>query len=443
VKSTLKSSRQIMFMPRFAGIARVWVLTMMTGAAPLSLGAQECPDPAALTRGFSGAQATVRFLADDALQGRLAGTPGERCAGDFIAARFRELALKPGGEAGSFFQQFPLASVLNPHALSGTGRNVIALLEGSDLALKDEWIIVGAHYDHLGHGELGSMATGAEKAAIHNGADDNASGVAVMLEVARWLKAARPARSIAFIAFSGEESGLLGSAHFAAHSTIDLKRTRAMINLDMVGRLGAGPLIIYGAGTATEWQDILAAVTSAERVPFRAQAEGTGPSDHTSFYLKDIPVLHFFTNVHTDYHKPSDDWERIDRPGLERVTAVVTGVARRIAGREQVLTLVRGVGRPPAPAGQRLAYNTYLGTVPDFAPVPRGVPLSGVTSGSPADKAGLKGGDIVIRFDNDEIADLEGMTEGLRKRKPGDSVRVTVLRDGKELVVTAVLGTRN
>jgi hypothetical protein len=420
---------------------RIYVLTLAALAAPLVTQAQTCPDAARLTRGLSGPFATVRFLADDALQGRLAGSPGERCAGDFIAARFRQLGLNPGGTDGTFFQSFPLASILNPHATGESGRNVIALLEGSHPTLKQEWIVIGAHYDHLGHGEFGSLS--AEKNLIHNGADDNASGVAVVLEAARRLKAARPARSIAFIAFSGEESGLLGSDHFATRPTIDLSRAKAMINMDMVGRLGAGPLIVYGTGTATEWDEILAAASAAEGVTYKGLPEGFGPSDHTSFYRKDIPVLHFFTNAHMDYHKPSDDWDKIDAAGLERVAGVVTRVAQRVAGESPPITLVRGVGTPAPPAGERRGNNSYLGTIPDFKPVPRGVPLSGVTPGSPADKAGIKGGDVIIRFDTDEITNLQGMTNALGKRKPGDSVMVTVLRDGKELVVKAVLGSRN
>jgi hypothetical protein len=422
-------------------LTRLFPAVVLLQLTTLSAHAQNCPDPAPITQGFSGPIAIVRYLADDALEGRLAGSLGERCAGDFIAARFREIGLVAGGVSVSFFQDVPLASVVNPHAAGMTGRNVIGFLPGSDPQLRHEWIVVGAHYDHLGHGEHGSTA-GASTNSIHNGADDNASGVAVLIEVARRLRASRPARSIAFIAFTGEESGNLGSSRFAAQPTIDLSRTRAMLNLDMVGRLGRGPVIVYGTGTAGEWDSIVTAATGAEGVSFKAQPEGYGPSDHTSFYLKDIPVLHFFTNVHGDYHKPTDDWQRIDVEGLAKVAAVVSRVAQAAASKTQAISLVRGAGRPRSIQGETRGYGAYLGTIPDFSPVPRGVLLSGVTAGSPADKAGIKAGDVIVRLDREEIAGLQAMTDALRSRKPGDKVSVTVLRDGSELTVTAQLGSR-
>jgi peptidase M28-like protein/PDZ domain-containing protein len=438
VESELPSAGygHLMMESRLAWFDRRGILPLVLLLAPTALLAQRCPDANPLTPAAPPI-ATVRYLADDALEGRLAGSPGERCAGDYIAAQFRLIGLEKGGTENSYYQPFPLASALNPHAPAGTGRNVIGFLRGSDPRLRDEWVIVGAHYDHLGHGEFGSTAPG----AIHNGADDNASGVAALLDVAERLTRERPARSVAFLAFSGEESGILGSTHFTNQPTLDLNRVRAMLNMDMVGRLGTGTLIIYGTGTAKEWDTIVREATAAERVEFRAQPEGYGPSDHTAFYTKDIPVLHFFTNAHADYHKPSDDWARIDSAGLERVARVVSRVARAVAGSGAPITLVQGAGRPPA-AGGTSGYVTYLGTVPDFQPVPYGVKLSGVTPGSPADQAGIRAGDVIIRFDKEEVGTLEAMTVALRKREPGDSVRITVLRDGKEVVLTAVLGRR-
>lgn len=416
------------------------ILLVLLAATSSSVFAQECPNVARLTAGHSGVMATVRYLADDALAGRLAGSPGERCAGDFIAQRFATLGLKPAGTDGTFFQTFPLASTLNPHAPQGSGRNVIGLLEGADPQLKNEFVVVGAHYDHLGMGLFGSTSSG-QQPAIHNGADDNASGVAALLDIAARLSRTRPARSVLFMAFSGEESGLLGSMHFANHPTLQLTNARAMINLDMVGRLGAGPLIVYGIGTATEWEKLVRDAAAAANTNVTLNPDGYGASDHTSFYLKDIPVLHFFTNVHGDYHKPSDDWQKIDAAGIAKVSAIVTAVARQAADKQTTLTLVKGVGRPPTPAGSG-GYGAYLGTIPDFSPVPRGVRLSGVRENSPAAAAGLTAGDIIIRFDDVEIKDLQGMTDALRQRKPGESVKITVLRDGKEVVVSAVFGRR-
>jgi hypothetical protein len=385
--------------------------------------------------------ATVRFLADDALEGRLAGSPGERCAGDFIAARFRQLGLEGAGPDGSYFQPVPLASAINPHGTGGTGRNVAALIEGADPRLRDEYVVIGAHYDHLGRGGFGSLAPD-QPHAIHNGADDNASGVAALLYAAASLsQGPRPARSVLFIAFTGEESGLLGSAHFTRQPAVPLGRMKAMLNMDMVGRLGAGPLIVYGVETAGEWRALLEARAREAGVTLALRGEGYGPSDHTSFYSNDVPVLHFFTNTHADYHKPTDDWEQVDARGLERVAQLVTGMTRSLAAPATVITLRRGAGEPPRSAGGS-GYGAYLGTVPDFAPVERGVLLGGVTAGSPGDRAGLRKGDILIRLGGKDVKDLEGFTEALRAHRPGDEVEVVVLRAGREVAVRAVLGRR-
>lgn len=412
--------------------------------APGLAAAQTCPDPATLTKGLSLPMSAVRFLADDALAGRLAGSDGERCAGDYIAGEFRRLGLRPGGENGTFFQSLPLASVINPHATGGTGRNVIATLEGSDSTLKREWVVVGAHYDHLGEGGIaGSLAPGVKE--IHNGADDNASGVAAVLRVAQQLAAGpRPARSVAFIAFTGEEAGLLGSAHYAAHPTTGADRMVAMLNLDMVGRLGAGPLIVYGVGTAEEWSTLLEPAAARAGVAIATRNEGYGPSDHTSFYVKDVPVLHFFTNTHSDYHKPGDDWEKIDIKGLSSVAAIVSDLTVAAANRRPALTLKRGAGEPPRQAsGANAGYGAWLGSVPDFTPVERGVKLSGVTPGSPADTAGIRTGDIVLGIGTHDVPDLQAMTDALRAYKPGEVVDVQVLRGTERLALRVTLGDRS
>lgn len=416
---------------------------ILVGAATPDLLGQECPDPSQITAGHQGAIATVRYLADDALGGRLAGSPEERCAGDYIAQRFAALGLKPAGANGTYFQEFELASVVNPHAPKGTGRNILALLEGSDPQLKNEYVIVGAHYDHLGQGLFGSTSK-EQQPAIHNGADDNASGVAAMLDIAeRMVKGRRPARTVVFMAFSGEESGLLGSAYFANNPTFPLTSAKAMMNLDMVGRLGQGPLIVYGIGTAAEWEKLVSDAAAREKVSVTLQTDGYGASDHTSFYLKDIPVLHFFTNVHGDYHNPGDDWEKIDAAGMKKVSAIVTALASQVANKQTVITLQKGAGKPPAPVGSSGGgYGAYLGTVPDFSPVKYGVKLSGVRENSPAQKAGLQSGDIIIRMDEKEVADLQAMTDALRTKQPGDVITIVVQRDGKEVALQATLGRR-
>ena len=410
---------------------------------PSALSAQTCPDPAALTSGASLPLSAVRYLADDALKGRLAGSDGERCAGEFIAREFARIGLKPQGDDGTFFQSLDLASVLNPHAPGGTGRNVIAVLEGADPELKREWVVVGAHYDHLGEGGgPNSLAPG--ESAIHNGADDNASGIAAVLWVAERLAAGpRPARSVAFIAFTGEESGLLGSAHFMKQPTTGADPIVGMINLDMVGRLNGGTLLVFGVGTAVEWNALLEPVAARAGVTIATKSDGYGPSDHTSFYLKDVPVLHFFTNTHGDYHKPSDDWDKIDPKGLTAVASIVADVAAAAANSRPKLTLVRGAGEPPKPvSGASRGYGAWLGSVPDFTPVERGVKLSGVTKGSPAEAAGIRAGDILVGLGPHDVADLQGMTDALRAHKPGDVVDVQVLRGGERLSLKVTLGSR-
>ncbi len=434
--------------------ATAWLAAaLLTGAGPWDLAlAQEtdphdppesgagetlvCPTPPAATA--VDPAVVGGYLAADNLEGRLAGSPGARCAGDFIARQFELIGLEPAGEDGTFFQPLPLASSINPHAPSGTGRNVVALLRGDDPDRRSEVVIIGAHYDHLGRGPFGSLEPDANE--IHNGADDNASGVAAMLEAAdRLAHRHPPARSILFIAFTGEEFGLLGSAHYTRSPTIPLERAVAMLNLDMVGRLGSGPLIVYGVDTAAEWEELVSGTAAELGVEVAFNGSGYGPSDHTSFYSSEIPVLHFFTNVHSEYHKPSDDWELIDVEGLFAVSGLVAGIAERVAERPTRLTLQWTEAPPPAREG---GYGAYLGTVPDFAPVDFGVRLSGVRAGSPAEQAGMQKGDVLIRFDGEEIEDLYVFTDALRSHAPGDTVEVVVLREGEEVPLVAVLGSR-
>ena len=421
------------------GLAGVPAAYAQPTSADVTDAAEPPSCPAAPSEDPADPAGAVRYLADDALEGRLAGSEGAWCAGTFIAERFERLGLEPEGEDGGYFQELPLASAINPHAPSGNGRNVVALLPGADPALAAEVVILGAHYDHLGWGPFGSLSP--ESREIHNGADDNASGVAALLSAAgRLAVGPRPARSILFLAFTGEEFGLLGSSYYVGHPVRPLEKTVAMLNMDMVGRLEGDPLIVYGTGTAAEWEELISAAVAVGDVEVAFQDSGYGPSDHTSFYSNEVPVLHFFTNVHGDYHKPSDDVERIDFAGLERVAALVADVALRVADRPMGLTLLRT--EAPPPASQEGGYGPYLGTVPDFAPVDYGVRLSGVRAGSPAEGAGMQAGDVIVRFGGTDIADLYAFTDALRAHSTGDTVTVVVLRDGEELALLAVLGER-
>ncbi len=409
---------------------------------PSAQGTTTCPAPAGLVRDLEHPLAAVRYLSDDQLQGRLAGTEGERCTAEYIAREFARIGLEPvtpGGAGGGYFQTVELQSAVNPHAPEGTGTNVIGILEGSDPARRSEAVVLGAHHDHLGLGEMfGSLADAPGE--VHNGADDNASGVGALLAVAEALAASPPARTVVFVTFSGEEAGLLGSSRYVQDPSVPVERTVGMVNLDMVGRLAGQPLIVNGTGTAEEWNEILDAVERAEGIPLARSPEGYGPSDHTSFYARDVPVLHYFTNVHGQYHRPEDDWELIDRAGLERVTLLVEATIRAVADRPERLTHVAGAGAPQTMASS--GNRAYLGTIPDFAPVDFGVRLSGVTDGSPADEGGLRAGDVLIRLGPFEIEDLYVMTDALDQLEAGAEVEATVVRDGEELTFMVRLRER-
>ena len=329
-------------------------------------------------------------------------------------------------------------------------QNVVALLPGADPLLADEYVIVGAHYDHLGFGGDGSLAP--DSRDVHNGADDNASGTAAVIEIARALtEGPRPDRSVLFIAFTGEERGLWGSALFVAQPTIDLESTVAMLNLDMVGRVVDDAVTIFGFGTAAEWDEVVDAANAAiaEPLDIAKAPDGYGASDHSSFYGEGIPVLHFFSNTHADYHRPSDDWPKINADGVERVTQLTAEVVRRVAkGGATAVELIPIQQEQPSPAvsaepsSSSRGYGPYLGTIPDMTPRDFGLRLTGVREGSPAAEAGLRPGDVVVEFDGKEIADIYAYTYALRAKEPGDEVVIVVERDGERVTATAVLGER-
>ena len=428
------------------GVLGLAVLAVATLVFPRSATAQEaigCPVPAGIVGELTEPMAAVRYLADDGLEGRLSGSTGERCAADYVAQEFQRIGLAPGGVAGSYLQPIELQSAVAAHAPdSGAGANVIGILEGSDPELSSQAVVLGAHHDHLGQGEVFGSLAGPEDGSddIHNGADDNASGVGALIAVAEALAQSPPARTVVFVTFSGEELGLLGSAHYARNPVIPLDQTVAMLNLDMVGRLGDESLIVNGTGTAEEWNPILDTLEAEHGIPLARSPDGFGPSDHTSFYAQGVPVLHFFTNVHGEYHSPGDHWDLIDRIGLERVTSLVEAVLRSVADRPASVTYVAGAGTQPEE--QTGGYGAYLGTIPDFAPVDFGVRLSGVSGGSPAEEVGMEGGDILIGLGGFEIGDLYALTDALRALEPGTAVEATFLRDGQEMTLLVTLRER-
>lgn len=317
--------------------------------------------------------------------------------------------------------------------------NVIGVIDGEG-PLADETVIIGAHYDHVGRGGPNSLAPGSTE--VHNGADDNASGTSALIELARRFgeraQKSKPARRIVFIAFTGEEMGLLGSERYCKSPLYPLDKTVAMLNMDMVGRLKEDKLIIYGTGTSSRWEPELKKANEGIDLKLIFKPEGFGPSDHSSFYAKKIPVLHFFTGEHSDYHRPSDDWEKINFEGMARVTELIEKVAIETvtAPQRPDYVEVKGTGGPI-----RSGNRPYVGTIPEFGNEDPGYSISGVAPGSPGDKGGLKGGDRIIKMGGHKITNLDDYDAALRRFAPGTEVEFVVVRgkDKEEVTLKVTL----
>jgi hypothetical protein len=425
--------------------SRLFAISFLLAAAAAPAAAQRAvPVPQDLV-------ADIKFLSDSSLGGRLTGTAGADSAASYLARRFAAVGLQPS--RGGWFQDFPMHASApgsrQGQAEGARGRNVIGIYPGVDTALRSEVVIVGAHYDHLGGGNFGSLdpdSTG----RVHNGADDNASGTAALVQIARHLKTMPPRRTVVFIAFAGEELGLLGSSWYVKNPVYELDKTVAMINLDMVGRLRDKRLIVYGTATATEFPALLDSLNWYQGFDLRKQGDGYGPSDQSSFYAAKLPVLHLFTDLHADYHRTTDDWDKLNFEGLARVAEFTAGIASALAGRTTPLTFV-DVPQPShmalvSPGGNgevTPGYGAYLGTIPDMTENPGGVRLMGVRSGSPADSAGLEAGDIIIKIGDHDVPDLQAMTVALRSYKPGDSAIIVFRRDDQTVTSKATFGSRN
>ena len=324
-----------------------------------------------------------------------------------------------------------------------TVHNVGAYLEGET----GEYVIVGAHYDHLGLGEQYSMAP-SMAGTVHPGADDNASGTAGVLELAHWFaREPKHKRGILFLTFAGEELGLLGSSYYVNHPVLPLANAVAMINMDMIGRVRDRKIYVGGVGTGTSFADLLKeAGLRHDFVTDVTERAGYGSSDHTSFTTKQVPVLFFFSGLHADYHKPSDTWDKIDAPDAVRLLELIADITGRLAadnGRPQFVR-VADVHAPAADenahSGKVSGYGPDFGSIPDFTEIPNGVRFADVRPGSPAAKAGLKGGDILVEFDGKPIQNLYDFTYALRAKKPGQEVLVKVLR-GTQTIEAKVLLT--
>lgn len=375
-------------------------------------------------------QEDVAFLADDALEGRQTGTAGEQKAAEYIAKRFQDLGLHAKGTDG-FFQTFSFKPKTDPHQEVNytvkdgdstiTGTNVVAYIDNK----AENTIIIGAHYDHLGYGAEGSLYRG--ERAIHNGADDNASGVAVLLNLAKRLMKGNINNNYLFITFSGEEMGLLGSNYFVKNPTIDTKKANYMINMDMVGRLKKdSTLAVYGVGTSPIFKQTLKA--NNNRFKLVQKESGVGPSDHTSFYNADIPVLHFFTGQHEDYHKPSDDTERLHFNGMQVISNYIYEIVSDLDNNGKLPFRKTKNESEDVPR-----FKVGLGVIPDYLYDGKGMRIDGISEDKPAQKAGLQRGDVVVKLGEIEVIDMTTYMIGLSKFEEGDITKVIVERDGKEV----------
>lgn len=318
-------------------------------------------------------------------------------------------------------------------------KNVLAVVPGSG-SLAEETLIVGAHYDHVGLGGAGSGSLAPWTRDVHNGADDNASGAAALIEVARMI-AGQPrtnSRRIVFMAFTGEEKGLLGSAHYVDHPVFPLEKTVAMVNMDMVGRLKEDKLTVFGTGTSSSFDALIEGLNKKYNFNLKKDPAGEGPSDHQSFYQKKIPVFHFFTGTHNDYHRPSDDADKVNVTGMRRVAEMVAEVVNHLATIDERPDYLVVKSRAKIEHSDRP--RPVMGTIPDYAADVEGCRLEGVREDGPAARGGLKAGDIVVKMGENRVGSVEDYDLALRKFQPGEKVKVTVKRDDKTLELEVTLG---
>ncbi|MBS1550169.1 MAG: M20/M25/M40 family metallo-hydrolase [Bacteroidetes bacterium] len=370
-------------------------------------------------------QSSISYLASDALKGRLAGSEGEKKAADFIASKLKKLGLK------TQILPFEYETKLNPHddksSVKINARNVVGYLDNK----ANKTIVIGAHFDHLGLNEHHHSTQMNSEGLIHNGADDNASGVATVLELARMFSQNKNKENVnvVFAFFSGEEDGLMGSKHWAEKIKTQYPNIISMINLDMVGRLDKDKnLTVGGVGTSPVFPNLIEKYKPAG-VNIAVDNSGVGPSDHTSFYLKDIPVLFFFTGTHTDYHKPSDDEDKINYSGVKTITEYVFALANALAAEKEIpftkTKIQEGKAVPK--------YKVTLGIMPSYADTKDGLHIDGVVDNRPAALAGIQQGDILKKIGNCEIKEVYTYMDCLSKINAGEEHTVVVIRDGKEI----------
>ncbi len=374
----------------------------------------------------------ISYLADDKLQGREPGTKGEKLAIKYISQQFKSYGLKPMGTKG-YTQPFAYKTKKTPHdtvanGIPKNGSNVIGFLDNG--AAKT--IVIGGHFDHLGFREH-SSSLDKNKKLIHNGADDNASGTAGVLALASYYanNGIIEKSNFLFMCYSAEEDGLIGSKYFTNNPTIDLSKISAMINMDMIGRLNDSTkkLMVFGVGTSTAYTNIFAGTQTKLTLVF--DSSGIGPSDQTSFYLKNIPVLHFFTGQHTDYHKSTDDTEKINFKGEVEVLQFIQQIASALAETENI-----PFTKTKQPEQSQVSFKVTLGIMPDYSFEGKGIKIDAVNEGKPALRAGMQAGDVLIQLGEYTINNMQDYMKALSKHKKGQQIQATLLRGENQVILS-------
>jgi hypothetical protein len=367
----------------------------------------------------------VTVLASDKMKGRGTGSPEERAAAAYLVKQFKKAGLQPKGQNGTWYHQFTYRKASDPHGISHDGaqvssQNVVAYLDNGAAYT----IVIGAHYDHLGLGHDHNSLEANPEGKIHNGADDNASGTAGVLELARYFAKndVREQHNFLFICFSGEELGLVGSKKFTESPTIDLSKVSFMLNMDMIGRLNAEQkLVVGGVGTSSRFVPLIRDTRTS--LSIKLDSAGQGPSDHTSFYLQNIPVLFAFTGQHSDYHKPTDDTEKVNFVGEVQVLRYLAQLIEQLDSTPKLDFQATKSNQQDTP---RL--KATLGIMPDYTFEGKGLRIDGVTDGRPAAKAGLQRGDIILRLGDVEVNDVQGYMQVLSKFEKGNTTTVNIKR---------------
>ena len=383
----------------------------------------------------------MNFLAAPERQGRGFGSAGLAASRDYIRDQFAAAGLKPGGDNGTYFQDFK--AVGGADKKEETLQNVVAVLPGADPKWKGEAALLTAHYDHLGLGWPGARVDGLGK--VHPGADDNASGVAVLIEMAKALAAGPPPpRTIVFVAFSGEEAGLLGSRHYVKNPVAGpLSGVFGVINMDTVGRLGTNPVSVIATESAREWPFVFSGITAVTGVATKSIPGASESSDQRAFIEAGVPGVQLFAGAGFDYHRPSDTPDKVDGPGMVRVATVATEAIGYLASTDKRLSVnavtpLTGTGPAPGVSTRRVS----VGAVPDFAYQGPGLRLDGVVPDSPAGKAGMQAGDILVQLDGKAVNGLGGFNELLKQLEPGQKVELRWTRNGQAGKATVELVAR-